>query len=371
MKIQKSNNDLVYVEPADYFPKEIRKQYKLGEYADPPHLDEMKAVMLGHAVGDALGVPVEFCEREELDDAPVTDMRGFGTYDVPAGSWSDDTSMSLATLDALAKRGVGYHETIDRFLGYSEIMDNFVKWYEKGKYTPIGKAFDIGGTCLAAISKYQDEIYGREDFEPAPGLDPALWFGQHDEWSNGNGSLMRIHPLVLYVYVKNLPFEKWRWIVEFGSMLTHAHDRSIMGCLIYAHVLLYLLSCREKGAVTRALREAKKNLQSLPEFSHYARIFEDTFVNLPRESIKSSGYVVDTLEAALWCLLTTDSYRECVLKAVNLGDDTDTVAAVAGGLAGALYGYDAIPTEWLDTLIKREYIEKMCERAARRWDKKE
>ena len=95
--------------------------------------------------------------------------------------------------------------------------------------------------------------------------------------------------------------------------------------------------------------------------------FSETFDDLPREAIKSSGYVVDTLEAALWCLLTTNTYCECVLKAVNLGGDTDTVAAVAGGLAGALYGYDTIPKEWLNTLKKRAYIEGMCERASEEW----
>lgn len=369
MENKKHTSEIEYVEPADYFPKELRQKYKLGEYADPPHLEKIKAVMLGHAVGDALGVPVEFCSREELDKDPVTDMRGFGTYPVPAGSWSDDTSMSLATLDALTRKYSGYNDVIERFFGYGEIMDNFVKWYTKGKYTPLGKAFDIGGTCLGAISQYRDEIYGREDLEPVPGLDPALEYGSSDEYSNGNGSLMRIHPLVLHSFVKNLPFETWRWIVEYGSMLTHAHDRSIMGCLIYAFVLLYLLSCREKRGVMRALREARKCLQVLPEFLHYSRIFSNDFADLPREKIKSSGYVVDTLEAALWCLLTTDSYRECVLKAVNLGKDTDTVAAVAGGLAGALYGYEAIPTEWLDTLKRREYIETLCQKACESWKK--
>ena len=105
----------------------------------------------------------------------------------------------------------------------------------------------------------------------------------------------------------------------------------------------------------------------MPEFDHFKRIFADDFEALPEEKIKSTGYVVDTLEAALWCLLTTESYRECVLKAVNLGGDTDTVAAVAGGLAGALYGIEGIPEEWLNTLIKREYIEEICERAAVCW----
>jgi ADP-ribosylglycohydrolase len=103
------------------------------------------------------------------------------------------------------------------------------------------------------------------------------------------------------------------------------------------------------------------------EYSHFERLFSEDFSKLPRENIKSGGYVVDSLEAAVWCLLTSDNYRDCVLKAVNLGDDTDTVAAIAGGLAGALYGYDAIPNSWLKTLKRREYIEKKCRNLKDAW----
>lgn len=115
-------------------------------------------------------------------------------------------------------------------------------------------------------------------------------------------------------------------------------------------------------AMKVGLEKAANFYQGQPELVHYKRLFEKTFIITPRNAIKSGGYVVDTLEAAVWCLLTTNSYKEAVLKAVNLGDDTDTVAAIAGGLAGALYGYDAIPQEWKDTLIKRDYIEDLCEK---------
>jgi ADP-ribosylglycohydrolase len=130
---------------------------------------------------------------------------------------------------------------------------------------------------------------------------------------------------------------------------------------------MHLLNDSSKSTIELALRRAEIHLREYGELSHYGRIFEPDFANIPKNGIKSSGYVVDTLEAALWCLLTTDSYRECVLKAVNLGEDTDTIAAIAGGLAGALYGYEAIPGEWLDKLLRREYIEQLCERAAQNW----
>ena len=312
--------------------------------------NKIKAVMLGHAVGDALGVPVEFCEREALMRDPVTDMRGYGTYPYPAGCWSDDTSMSLAALDSLSCGN----------LDFDDVMSKLGAWYYEDEYTPTGEMFDVGNTCSYAIDRY---FMGHKSIAEC---------GLAGERSNGNGSLMRIHPFVLYAYAAFLNGTEegyWRWMgcIKQASALTHAHERSIMGCHIYADCLSFLLKESTKESLKAGIRFAERDLDYLPEFAHYKRIFDPDFANLPMEKIKSTGYVVDTLEAALWCILTTDSYRNCVLKAVNLGDDTDTVAAVAGGLAGALYGYDAIPKEWLEALKRRDYIEEMCERASSAW----
>ena len=307
---------------------------------------KIKAVMIGHAVGDALGVPVEFCSREELKRDPVTDMRGYGTYPVPAGAWSDDTSMSIAALDSLA----------GGCLDFDGIMDNFIKWLSQDEYTPTGKTFDVGHTCLCAIRNRMKN----QDL-------PATQCGQNGEYANGNGSLMRIHPFVLYACAHQMKYDDWTALIRSASALTHAHGRSVLGCLLYTFVLFHLLGDPNKNAIRTALRRAEAHFQDHPEIAHYARLFSSDFDKLTEDEIKSSGYVVDTLEAALWCILTTDNYRDCVLKAVNLGGDTDTIAAVAGGLAGALYGYEGIPREWREALIKREWIEKMCERAGENW----
>lgn len=322
---------------------------------DSTYIDKIKAVMIGHAVGDALGVPVEFASREELEDAPVTDMEGFGTYPYPKGTWSDDTSMSLASLDSLAENKIDWEE----------IMLNFCKWLSEGKYTPSGETFDVGGTCESAITNYFTK-----------GTD-AMTCGQTSERSNGNGSLMRIHPFVLYLYAKN-NFDID--IIHKASALTHAHERSKMACGIYAFVLWELLNSPSKAAIVRGLSRAKRFYAGNEEMRFYYKMlfrrigltelhFEDydTFERAKRDEIKSSGYVVDTIEASIWCLMNTYSYKECVLTAVNLGEDTDTIAAIAGGLAGALYGYESIPKEWRNTLIKRDYIEEMCTRAADNW----
>ena len=311
-------------------------------------IEKIKAVMIGHAVGDALGVPVEFCSREEIAEDPVTDMRGFGSYPMPAGAWSDDTSMSLCALDSLSK-GVIDHD---------EIMDNFVRWASNDEFTPTGEMFDIGRTCLTAIRNFL-EVDGR----------PALECGLTDERSNGNGSLMRIHPFALYAFVKGGTLGKSLDIIREGSTMTHAHPRTIYACGIYAMVFWEILKGADKAKVLSEIENAAVLFDGIyPEESdHFEWAFHKKLASKSADEISSSGYVVHTLEAALWCLLTTDSYKECVLKAVNLGEDTDTVAAVAGGLAGAMYGYDAIPEEWRNTLIRREYIEEMCERAYKAW----
>lgn len=319
-------------------------------------IEKIKSVMIGHAVGDALGVPVEFASREEIAENPVTDMEGFGTYPYPAGTWSDDTSMSLAALDSLTSNEIKW----------DEIMSNFGKWLDNGEYTPSGEAFDVGRTCLNAIISYFTK--GTKATES----------GGTDEYSNGNGSLMRIHPFALYEY-----FNKTQSldVIHNASALTHAHERSKMACGIYSFVLWELLKTPSKASIRRGLNKARIFYRSNTETTHYDNLYRrigliglqfedepDMFHRFEREDIRSTGYVVDTIEAAIWCLMNTHSYKECVLMAVNLGDDTDTVAAIAGGLAGALYGYDSIPEDWRNTLIKREYIEELCERASKAWN---
>ena len=321
-------------------------------------LEKIKAVMLGHAVGDALGVPVEFFAREELDEKPVTTMEGFGTYPMPEGCWSDDTSMALAALDSLASGKINYEQ----------IMENFVRWVTLEEYTPTGVTFDMGRTCLEAIRRYID-IRG-----------DATLCGLDGEHSNGNGSLMRIHPFALFLYNRGIADEEHIEFIHKASALTHAHERSKMACGIYAFILWELLQnpCRE--SVKRGLLRARNYYADYEECATYDKMLFSRIADISkeegstgacqkirREEIKSTGYVVDTLEAAIWCILTTKDYKECVLKAVNLGEDTDTVAAIAGGLAGALYGFESIPKEWLTVLKKREYIEKMCESAYSVW----
>lgn len=304
------------------------------------------SAIMGSCVADALGVPVEFNRREQLRRNPVIDMRSYGTYNQPAGTWSDDTSMTLCTLDSLSKG-----------LDYKDIMDKFLSWYKKGEYTPFGETFDIGIGTSKALTKY------------ANGEEP-LKSGGTGERDNGNGSLMRILPVLFYLqktYGENwIEKEESYQIIHNISALTHAHKRSMIACGIYLTIADYISKEYDiKEAVEQGIKKSFQFYENKEEFKeelkHYKRIKDKNFYKLQESEIRSTGYVVYTLEASLWCLLSSDNYKECVLKAVNLGEDTDTVGAIAGGLAGLYYGYKGIPKEWIEVIHRREFVEDICE----------
>lgn len=306
--------------------------------------------MLGLIVGDALGVPVEFMSRTELMKNPVTGMREYGTHHQPRGTWSDDSSMALAELDSI--RTVG---TID----YTDMMERFSRWCMYGEYTPFGEVFDIGIATSRALMNY------------AKGIAP-LESGGKTEWDNGNGSLMRILPVCLYLFERQKKVctseNESIYIIHAVSALTHAHVRSQMACGIYYFLVKAILE--EEGSLENRLQKGmdrayqyyRQDLSNHRELENYKRLADlSEFKETPKEGIKSSGYVVDTLEAAVWCLLHSYSYKETVLMAVNLGEDTDTVGAVAGGLAGLYYKEEGIPQEWTQILQRREWIEEVLQ----------
>ena len=303
-------------------------------------IEIVKGAIFGLVVADALGVPVEFESREKLQKNPVDKMLGYGSHNVPKGTWSDDTSMVLCTLNSIAQKGK--IDLVDNVLEFS-------KWAENGYMTPHGEVFDIGITTRTSLRNYwkSKNVYT---------------CGGKSDYDNGNGSLMRIIPVSLYNHFKNLSKKESIRNVHEVSALTHAHERSLIACGIYDFIVSELIKSPEKSSVISALKKAEKYYSDYKEIKHYKRIFDEKFIDTDSSLIKSSGYVVDTLEAAIWCLLNTDSYKDCVLKAVNLGEDTDTVAAVAGGLAGILYGYDSIPKEWISTLVKSDMISKLCDK---------
>ena len=307
-----------------------------------------KAGIFGVVVGDALGCPVQFESRDVVAEHPVTQMRGQGAFNLPQGSWTDDSSLTLALLDSICEKG-----TVD----LDHIMGNFVAWLDDGKFTPYGYSFDVGIGTENAILRYKK--HG----------DPGSCGGTK-ETDNGNGSLMRILPACLYCCVKGLETDEAVALVDQVGSLTHAHLRSRIACGLYYFMVDTVLS--EMGSMPERLQAGldrgfafyERTLGEPGELEHYRRLRDlSAFASVPAEEIASSGYVVDTLEAVVWSLITTGSFKEALLKAVNLGWDTDTVGAIAGGLGALYYGFEGIPAEWIEVLKKREWIAELCGQA--------
>lgn len=303
--------------------------------------EEIKSALFGVAVGDALGVPVEFNSRQTISKNPVTDMIGYGTYNLPAGTWSDDSSLTFCLAEALTQD-----------FNLKTIGQNFVKWYHDNYWTPHGNVFDIGIATRQAISRL------------AKGEKPEL-AGGFDESDNGNGSLMRILPLLFFLFDK--PINERYDITKKVSSITHGHMRSVIACFYYLEFAKQIFDGKDKFEIYRNLQTDVSNyLTSLSinprEIALFDRLLKSDIQNIDQDQIQSSGYVLHTLEASIWCLLTTDNYKEAVLKAVNLGSDTDTTGAVTGGLAGLLYGIKNIPKKWLQQIAKYNDIENLAKR---------
>lgn len=304
--------------------------------------DKPQSLLLGLAVGDALGVPVEFRRRGTYK---VTDMEGYGTHNQPPGTWSDDTSMCLELAGSLSVNKI--------YLDYYAKCLVYMK--EHGQYSLEQPAFDIGNATNRAIERLRKGV----SFEKSGGTEIG---------DNGNGSLMSIAPLALYLYDKK-PEECYR-ITKQVSSVTHAHPIAVTACFIYTKFLMLLAKGRSKKAAYTELKADfayHKKFLDAAALTNFDRILKGDIAELPETEIKSSGYVVDTLEAAFWSFLTTSNYRDAVLRAVNLGDDTDTVGAVTGAMAGLHYRMKSIPQEWLDKLVKRDEIIEVAIKMPR-WD---
>ncbi|WP_246198688.1 ADP-ribosylglycohydrolase family protein [Sodalinema gerasimenkoae] len=303
------------------------------------HSSAVLAGLMGVCVGDALGVPLEISSRAERQDDPVTDIRGYGTYKQPPGTWSDDSSLTFCLADALC----------DGF-DLNRIAKNFCLWLTKALWTPYNEVFGVGGTTCRAIIKLLRGV-------------PATESGETGDRSNGNGSLMRILPMVYFA--NHLPFPELLERVHQVSAITHAHPRSQMACGIYISIAKELLQGQTpEAAVTAGLAAVEPFYEQAPfqkQRSHFHRLTPQ-LAQLPIQEIYSTGYVVHSLEAALWCFLNTNSYPEAVLQAINLGGDTDTVAAITGGLAGLHYGYEAIPEPWREAIARKDDIIALAQR---------
>ncbi|RRT93736.1 MULTISPECIES: ADP-ribosylglycohydrolase family protein [Empedobacter] len=306
-----------------------------------------KNILIGSAVGDALGVPVEFKSRQYLQQNPVTDMMGYGTYNMPPGTFSDDSSMMFCLAESLCN---GYN--------VNDIAEKFQMWMHEGYWTADGEVFDVGISTRKAINRLRV-------------VKNPIEAGSTSESDNGNGSLMRILPLA--IFTKDLSIDERCEIVKEVSSITHAHNRSVLACIYYIEFALNVLDAEnlEEAYLNTNFwlklfleeNEIYKN-----EFTYFERILSGKLIDLKEDEIKSTGYVMDSLEASIWCLLHTSSYKDCVLKAVNLGHDTDTIACIAGGIAGIYYDAETIPTNWIEQLARVNDILHLAEQLEEKYE---
>lgn len=290
--------------------------------------------ILGVVVGDALGLPVQFQAREDRTLRPVTGMEGHGTFNLPAGSWSDDSSLTLCLAKSLVAHN-GYHG--------DDLVTRFLAWYSEGYMTPYGFSFDIGCTTSRTMEKLRTGAKLTE----AAGRGPR---------SNGNGALMRILPAAIF-YADQDDETAMKMTREIAG-ITHAHGVSQLAVSIYTLMARWIM--RGDTAAEAYSKACAYNWKAhgwdKDTLSNFKLFLCGMIGGLPEKVVPSSGYVVDTLLASTWCLLTSSTCEEAILKAVNLGDDSDTTAAVAGGLAGLLYGTQGIPLIWVNELAKCDEI---------------
>ena len=295
--------------------------------------DRIRGSLVGLALGDAIGTTLEFEPRDSFD--PIDDLCGGGPFELEPGQWTDDTSMALCLANSLIK-SKGF-DPLDQ-------MKRYVRWYREGYCSSAGNCFDIGATVETALLSFESS--------------GNPFSGSTDPWSAGNGSIMRLAPVPIY-YNNNL-----RDAITYSgesSKATHRAEESVAGCQLLGSVLWHLLNGTGKHALLDQNTQAIAALGiKLPE--KIADIGQGVFHAKQRNEIRGSGYVVDSLEAALWCFYLTENYHDAVLLAANLGDDADTTAAVCGQLAGAHYGYDSIPKEWKERLYMHETIIRLADK---------
>ena len=286
--------------------------------------------LLGLAVGDALGTTLEFKNPGSFE--PIDRMVGGGPFELDVGQWTDDTSMALCLAESLIEQ---------QGFDAADQMRRYVRWMQQGHLSSTGNCFDIGNTVHSALTRFM--------------ISGSPYSGDTDPYSAGNGSIMRLAPIPL-VYRKRIDLATQR--AAQSSRTTHGAAEAVDACRLFTVMILGALEGRSKSELLTAYEPIKGMWQAKPLVAKIEGIRSGSYIEKQPPSIQGTGYVVKSLEAALWAFATTDDFREGALKAVNLGDDADTTGAVYGQIAGAYYGH--IPEDWLSLLCGRPLIESMA-----------
>jgi ADP-ribosyl-[dinitrogen reductase] hydrolase len=292
-----------------------------------PSSNRFRGCLLGLAAGDAVGTSVEFCPRGSFE--PLMDMRGGGPFGLHAGQWTDDTSMALCLAISLLQQ--------DGFDPRDQ-MERYCRWWREGYLSSTGECFDIGNTVRSALCRF---IESKEPYS-----------GSTDLGSAGNGSLMRLAPIPMFFFPDH---ERVAHYATESSRTTHGTAECLDACKLFGDMLCWALAGSSKEEILKGPSPATIGCDSIRS------IAGGDYQQKQRNSIQNTGYVVHSLEAALWCFWKTTTFEKAVLEAANLGGDADTIAAICGQIAGAFYGAAAIPERWLARLAMRRDITKIAD----------
>lgn len=298
-------------------------------------LERYRGCLLGLAVGDAVGTTLEF--KAPGTFTPITDMVGGGPFNLEPGQWTDDTSMALCLAESLI-----IHQGFDPI----DQMERYVRWYRKGYLSSTGSCFDIGNTIREALHHF--EYTGN------------AYAGSADTMAAGNGSIMRLAPVPMF-YAND--FATAIAHAASSSYTTHAASQAVSACQYLAGLIVGALNGESKESLLSAYYSPIPGYWDKTFLSPgITEIAEGSFKQYNPPDIQGSGYVVKSLEAALWAFYHSQDFREGCLLAANLGDDADTTAAIYGQLAGAYYGLKGIPQSWREKLAKRHLIEMTADK---------
>lgn len=300
------------------------------------YIDQAVGALIGNAVGDALGLPAVFSKRDDLKSNPILEMQGFGSYLVPAGTWSENTSMSLALMDSVREC---------KKINVSDIMHKLSRWLYLAEYTANSETVNVNATTDLAVEKFKKGVIPQD-------------CGDNFEFASDNGALMRILPVALLCHNYNVIGKQRYELVSEITRITHANEKCIMANLIFVNFVCYLMDGFYPAIALQRTQQECYNFFSDACVARYDRLLVGNIAELPEDEIRSTSDVIDTLEAAIWNLITTRNYETAVIRAVNLGSDSAAIGALTGAIAGVYYGEHAIPRRWLDQVKKIKEIKE-------------
>ena len=301
--------------------------------------DQVIGGLIGNAAGDALGLPVEFKSREDLKGIPVLEMQGFGSYLVAPGTWSTNTSMVIALMESIRECGK---------VNQSDILHKLSRWLYLGDYTVGSEIINSNATVTLSIDRF------KKGYTPDE-------CGDAFEFASDNGALTRILPIAFLCYNYNIQGKHRYDLVKRVTRLTHATEKCILANMIFVNYACYLLEGYYPAVALQKIQKEDYSFFSEACVDSFSRILKMNLTELPEEEIQSNSDVIESLEATIWSLVTTRNFEQAVIKAVNLGHDTDTIGALTGGLAGLYYGMQGIPRRWLDKLKRLPELETIAE----------